>query len=178
MTKRPNRRSIRLRDWDYRWPGYYFVTTCTHSRRNLFADDRFYQIAADAWTHIPNHRHAGHVLIDEWVLMPNHLHGILCFQREQPDYEEDASPIKHIASGSLGAVIGNYKMLVTRRIRNLTGKRELGVWQRGYWERIIRNERELQATREYIRLNPLRWREDRDNLDHLLKKMDRRSPAR
>jgi hypothetical protein len=79
-----------------------------------------------------------------------------------------------LPSGSLGAVVGNYKTLVTRRVKaqlRAVGS-DMKVWQRGYWERIIRNERELQATREYIRLNPLRWAEDRDNLDALLSKME------
>ncbi|MCZ7667199.1 MAG: hypothetical protein M5U34_08280 [Chloroflexi bacterium] len=64
-------------------------------------------------------------------------------------------------------------MLVTKRVKAMekaTGT-DMKVWQRGYWERIIRNDRELNAVRQYIRDNPLRWQEDRDNLDKLLPKM-------
>jgi REP element-mobilizing transposase RayT len=65
-------------------------------------------------------------------------------------------------------------MLVTKRVKAMSkaAGTDLKVWQRGYWERIIRNERELNATREYIRNNPIRWAEDRDNLDSLLAKMN------
>ena len=85
--------------------------------------------------------------------------------------EEERQAI--LASGSIGAIVGNYKMLVTKRVKAMlkVSGADMQVWQRGYWERIIRNERELNATREYIRNNPIRWQEDRDNLDRLLSKM-------
>ena len=65
-------------------------------------------------------------------------------------------------------------MLVTKRVKAIlkaTGT-DMKVWQRGYWERIIRNERELNDMRDYIRNNPQRWAEDRDNLDALLAKVN------
>ena len=105
--------------------------------------------------------------------MPNHHHGILNFTSEFEDYEGDQPQYPGPLPGSLGAVIGDYKMLVAKRIKAIkkaTGS-DMKIWQRGYWERLIRNERELEATREYIRLNPLRWEQDRDNLDALFAKM-------
>ena len=74
-------------------------------------------------------------------------------------------------AGSLGVVVGRYKTAVTTRINNLRQSKGANVWHRGYYERIIRNERELQATRQYIIDNPTRWAEDRENLDTLLTKM-------
>jgi REP element-mobilizing transposase RayT len=74
-------------------------------------------------------------------------------------------------AGSLGVLVGRYKTAVTTRINNLRRSKGAKVWQRGYYERIIRNERELRATRQYIIKNPVRWAEDRENLDSLLNKM-------
>ena len=75
--------------------------------------------------------------------------------------------------GSLGAVVATLKGVTTRRIRNLDQTiPPNGVWQSGYWDRIIRDDDELSATREYIRLNPIRWAEDRENLDQVLVKMN------
>jgi putative transposase len=69
-----HRRSIRLKDWDYRSAGYYFVTICTHQRENLFETAVFQAIAAHAIERIPNQKHTAHVELDEWIVMPNHIH--------------------------------------------------------------------------------------------------------
>ena len=165
--RKHGRRSIRLRGWDYRAAGYYFVTICAHERELLFADGRFYDIA---WQNIPSHPHAQHVDLDEFCIMPNHTHGIVV---QTQDVALPASDLDspRLVPGSLGVVVGNYKLLVTRRINNVRCSQGSKVWQRGYYERIIRNERELNAVRQYIRDNPARWAEDRDNLDNLLAQM-------
>ncbi|MFQ5592796.1 MAG: transposase [Anaerolineae bacterium] len=224
------RRSIRLRGWDYTSPGAYFVTICTYERQNLFDDDRFRDVAENAWRNIPTHDHAEHVVLDEWIVMPNHVHGILVLVEKDvrrgeagrgeasgleipytdeiitplasplqpPDAGEiiapHASPLQPdivvpdglpfladldgglegptgVEPGSVGAVVGNFKSLVTRRINNLRRTPGGKVWQRGYYDRIVRNERELEAIRQYIRDNPARWAEDRENLDALLSRM-------
>ena len=96
--------------------------------------------------------------------MPNHIHGILNISTD-PDIPYDKSDEPHgVMPGSIGAIVGNFKMLVTKRVKNIlkVPGTDLKVWQRGYWERIVRNERELHAIREYIINNPNRWEEDRD----------------
>jgi REP element-mobilizing transposase RayT len=170
---RRNRRSIRLQGWDYRSAAFYFITICTYQRLTIFDDPRLYEIAAQAWGYIPEQDHARHVVLDEWVVMPNHLHGILQIA------EDPATPFVKTdrphgpMPGSVGVIIGNYKMLVTKRVKAMLNATHTDhkTWQRGYWERIIRNERELNATRRYIQDNPRRWAEDRDNLDRLLTRM-------
>ncbi len=168
-----HRRSIRLRGWDYRSPGYYFVTICTYERQNLFDNPTFRDIAVYALARIPQQKHARHVLVDESVVMPNHAHAILAFTEypEQADMSHAPGKFENALAGSLGVVVGRYKASVTTRINNLRYSKGEKVWQRGYYERIIRNERELEATRQYIRNNPARWDEDRDNLDALFAKM-------
>ncbi len=180
-----HRQSTRLRDWDYASPGVYFITICTYQRENLFEQHTLREIAENAWRAIPSQLHAGHVTLDEWVLMPNHLHAILVLKdRDQatavaspgtfpPTYQPSRSnqPPRGMEPGSIGIIVGTYKSGVTRRINNLRRMPGGRVWQRGYYDRIVRNERELGAIREYIRDNPVRWDEDRDNLDTLLSKM-------
>lgn len=173
MNPKHNRRSIRLPDWDYCREGYYFITICTHERQCLFADERLHEIAVLAWAAIPTHPHAKQVQVDESVVMPNHGHGILHVIHDPLVLLPETNYSHGPQSGSIGAIVGNYKMLVTKRVKavlKMTGM-DMKVWQRGYWERIIRNERELEATRRYIQNNPLRWAEDRHNLDRLLTKM-------
>ncbi len=168
-----HRHTIRLSGWDYRGPGYYFVTICTHQRHSLFDDVDFQDIAAQALARIPEQNHARHVRLDEWVVMPNHIHVILEFIA-YPILANTAPPDGTFANalvGSLGMVVGRYKTAVTTRINHLRRTSGTKVWQQGYYDRIIRNDRELQATRQYVVNNPARWAEDRDNLDNLLTKM-------
>jgi REP element-mobilizing transposase RayT len=166
------RRSIRLKGWDYRTPGAYFVTICTYQQQCLFADARFREIAELTWRLIPEQPHAVHAQLDEWVVMPNHLHGIVILTSVIGE-EGDPVPERGATPRSLPTIIGNYKSLVTRRINNVRRTPGRKVWQRGYYERIVRNERELEAIRRYIRANPDRWAEDRENLDSLVSKMRR-----
>ena len=172
-SNKHHRRSIRLRGWDYRLPGYYFVTICTFDRQNLFDNPEFQDIAYYALARIPQQKHAGHVLVDESVVMPNHAHAVLVFTGypEQADMSRVPGNFENALAGSLGVIVGRYKTAVTTRINKLRHSKGAKVWQRGYYERIIRNERELQATREYIINNPARWAEDQDDLDALFAKM-------
>jgi REP element-mobilizing transposase RayT len=170
---KPQRRTIRLPDWDYRTAAYYFITICTHQRQHFFDDPRLHEIAANAWAYIPQQPHARHVEIDAGVIMPDHTHGIIQILVNPETAVAPSNQPQRAPAGSLGAIVGNYKMLVTKRVKAMlkASGTDMKVWQRGYWERIIRNERELNATRQYIQDNPLRWHENRDNLDKLLGKM-------
>ena len=169
---RHHRRSIRLKGWDYRTPGAYFVTICTYQRQYLFDDPRFKEIAELAWRFIPQQPHATRARLDEWILMPNHLHGIIFMTAVDGD-DIEPEPVKGATPRSLPTIVGNFKSLVTRRINKVRRTPGRKVWQRGYYERIVRNERELQAIRQYIRANPDRWEEDRENLDLLVSRMQR-----
>jgi putative transposase len=172
-----HRHSIRLKEWDYASPGVYFITICTFQRQNLFDHLPFCQLAQERWQHIPAEPHAVHVTLDEWIVMPNHIHGILVINNTAVQHQPPptplpiASPLRSAPAGSLGALVGQYKSGVTRRINNLRHTPGGRIWQRGYYERLIRNEREWNATRQYIRDNPARWAEDRENLDRLLSRM-------
>ena len=143
------RQSLRLRAYDYAQAGAYFVTLCASSRACVFgeiADDQvrlrpYGQIVHEAWSAIPSHWRD--VELDAFVVMPNHLHGIVVLSRAG-----QAPP--------LPTLIGAFKAGVTRR----TGR---AIWQRSFYDRVIRNDQELEAIRRYIAENPLKWAVDREN---------------
>lgn len=101
--------------------------------------------------------------------MPNHIH-ILLFLDETTEFLTSAPDYEKVMSKSVGAIVATLKGRITAEVR--TEDPYLNVWQRGYWDRIVRNEDELNRIREYIRLNPEKWAEDHENLDRLLEKMD------
>ena len=121
--------------------------------------------------------------LDEWVVMPNHLYGILTIverpHRRGEAAPASASPDENLATGtvlpqgqgstraasplqpgSLGAIVGNFKSVSTRRINSMRHMPGVPFWQRNYWEHIIRYQRSLARTQAYIRDNPARWAED------------------
>ena len=178
-----HRRSIRLPDFDYSGPGVYFVTLVAQGRECLFGEIKEGVMALSAmgdiveehWYAIPSHFPM--VELGAHVVMPNHVHGIIIIRETNVGAESivGASPYRaghclaHIddmeratlceaghwdapTKGSLGAIIGAYKMSVTRRVR-----RELDdpapVWQRNYFEHVIRNDEEHSRIHEYIESN-------------------------
>ena len=106
-----HRRSIRLKGWDYRSPGLYFVTICTHERENLFDEPDYRDIAVYALARISEQKHARHVLVDESVVMPNHAHAIFEFTyyADQADLSMPTGNFENALAGSLGVVVGRYK---------------------------------------------------------------------
>jgi REP element-mobilizing transposase RayT len=144
------RKQQRLPFYDYR-SGWFFVTICTAHRASRFGaiqDGRLLptdlgRLVSSCWDDIAL-LHDGCV-VDDFALMPDHLHGILSLTK--------AASV-HV-NRTLGSVLGSFKSSVTKlaRAQDLLDRSEL--WQRGFFERVIRDERELQATRRYIRENAL-----------------------
>ncbi len=173
---RHHRRSIRLREYDYSQPGAYFVTICTHGRVHLFGEvvggemhlSPWGEIVREEWFRTAEIR-ANVLLYDhEFVVMPNHIHGIVRIVDvpvvgAQRRCAPTNSNRPHVDPGSLGAIVRSFKSIVTRRINRLRGTIGAPVWQRDYYEHIIRNERTLEIIRRYIVYNPLRWHLDRYN---------------
>ncbi len=104
------------------------------------------------------------VELGEYIVMPNHFHGILVFVDDVVGATRRVAPTKTtLKSGSLGAVMAQFKSIVTKRINRLRNVTGLPVWQRNYYEHIIRNERELDNITRYIESNPSMWAEDDEN---------------
>ncbi len=164
-----DRRSIRLPDYDYGQPGAYFVTICTHDRVCLFGDvvdgrmhpTDFGRITRDEWRRTKRVR--DNVALDTFVVMPNHVHGIVVITH-RPDRcsESPFAPTREFRSPShtLGAIVRGFKGAATRRINRRRGTPGEPVWQRGYYEHVIRTRRALDRIRRYIRQNPARWHRD------------------
>lgn len=180
-----HRRSIRLKGYDYSQPGAYFVTVCTQNRDCVFGHikndkmilNRFGRIVHEKWYNIP--RHFPQTQSDVFGVMPNHIHGILFIidvgakhseddmQKEERIQPENASPLRYpprgTKPGSLSAIMQNYLSVTTRKINQIRYTSGTKLWQRNYYEHIIRNEEELNQIREYIINNPLKWDLDRNN---------------
>jgi len=185
MTRRHNRRSIRLPGYDYAQPGAYFVTICTQDRAHLFGDivdglmrlNAVGDIVHDEWTRTERIR--SEMVLGAFVVMPNHVHGIVTIA---VPHGGDASgvvvvgahgraPLRHAppriqrSARSLGAFVAGFKSAVTTRINAMRGTPGAPVWQRNYHEHVIRNDLEFDRIHEYIVNNPMRWHLDRNNPD-------------
>ena len=168
------RRSIRLSDYDYRLPGAYFITICTFERRLLFEDDRLRQIAEFNWA--ASFAIRAEIDPDVYVIMANHMHAIVWInagdaplapagaQRlSPPPGGAERLPRAGLTPRSLGSLIRGYKSGVTRDVNALLGTPGAPVWQRNYYEHIVRSERALDQISQYILDNPARWAYDREN---------------
>ncbi len=176
--KRHRRGSMRASWWDYAGHGTYFVTICVQHRLMLFGDvvDGHLhllpagQMIADSWTALPEH--FPDIGIDCYVVMPNHLHGIIIVPHDRRstvgDKESSAAPIAGTNDGSLGRIIQGFKSRTT--VAYGRGVREQGwepfdgrLWQRNYYDHIIRDSAEMDRVRAYIERNPARWANDAEN---------------
>ncbi len=169
MQLAKRRRPLRLEDYDYSQEGAYFVTICTNNRKCLLGQisegkmllNNLGKIARDKWNETPQIR--SNVMLDEYVIMPNHLHGIVVISQKQGVSQYAPTGKFRSPSQSIGAIIRGYKSAVTKQINQIRKASGLPVWQRNYWERVIRNEKNLSKAREYIQNNPLKWELDKEN---------------
>ena len=101
------------------------------------------------------------VELDYYIIMPNHLHGIIINNSRGTMHRAPTNPkFGNPISGSLSTIIGAFKTAVTRKINQLIKQPVLKIWQRNFYEHIIRNENDLNNIRKCIELNPLKWELD------------------
>jgi putative transposase len=162
------RQSLRLPGCDYRSPGAYFITACTNNWEPLFGVivdgemriNEFGLIVQEEWFRTPLLR--SYAAVDAFVVMPNHFHGILVLSDDQRPASCGEGKFGKRLAGSVGGIVGQFKTVVTKRINRIRGTPTAQVWQRNYFERIIRTEDELNLMRHYIDGNPAHWGEDPD----------------
>ena len=162
----PKRKSIRLKEYDYNTTGAYFITFCTHNRKHLLSKingvgathespvtvlTESGQIVNDIIKHIPE-RFSCH--IDKYVIMPNHVHLIVSVNGETRAIRE--SPLR--PHSNLSKMIGYIKMNASKQIRERFG--EVEVWQRGFYDHVIRNQTDYDDIYRYIENNPAQWELD------------------
>lgn len=183
-----HRRSIRLQGYDYAQKGMYFITLCVQERECIFGTifenrmllNEIGQIVTNEWVNTMNIR--DNVIIHDFIVMPNHLHGIVEITYNKNDeclIGEFVSPTK-----SIGAIVRGFKIATTKRIKNfitlvganchspLNGNSFQQewiinhlphIWQRNYYEHIIRDYNDHERIANYINTNPSRWEEDMFN---------------
>jgi len=178
----PCRCSIRLKEYDYSQSGLYFVTICTHNRQLLFGTirenemilNRYGKIAHDCWLSTEQIR--PNIILGNFIVMPNHIHVVFAIDdRRGVLHTPVIDNILHVSetnmpsagvcntplqspSQTVGAIVRGYKSAVTKHICQL-GFTE-PVWQRNYYEHIIRNEIAFDRISQYIIENPARWQND------------------
>lgn len=185
-----HRKSIRLKGYDYAQEGFYFITICCQDRAQLFGEimngemilNECGEIADNCWLEIPNH--FPNVELYEHIIMPNHVHGIIEIKFksaiiENPQQNDDNlkivvtsvgandySPLRTLQrslprspSKTIGSIVRGFKIGVTKWMRQNTNVYD--VWQRNYYDNIIRDEQSYQRISDYIRNNPKNWKEDK-----------------
>ena len=175
----PNRRTIRIKTCDYAQPAAYFVTICAHAHRNVFGKidtqemelNALGKIVDDSWLELTSH--FSNIRLAVHIVMPNHLHGIVSIQGRagngsRTHTNSSVTPIVtrgHGATlpGSIPTIIRSFKSAVSKKARAILRKPRFQVWQRGYYEHIIRDQDDFENICEYIRLNPARWHLDNEN---------------
>ncbi len=178
------RRSTRLEGYDYSQAGAYFVTVVTQDRQCLFGEVRDYEMlwneagemVRDVWKGLPNR--FPNMKIDDFVVMPNHIHGIVEINDvgaplvgallSRPEMLPEGNGATTRVAPTLGAIVGAFKSLTT--VRYTRGVRTNGwpaflerLWQRNYYEHIVRNNDSHDRIRDYIFGNPANWTRDQEN---------------
>ncbi len=182
-----HRRSIRLKGYDYSREGAYFLTLCTYQNECLFGEivngemhiNEYGQIVTEEWMQSSIIRKE--IELDESIIMPNHFHAIVFInpgiedtvgaqgiapssEGIAPSSESIAPPRKGIAHRkpkSISTLVAGFKMAVTKRINILRNAPGNPVWQRNYYENIIRSENALDKIRQYTVNNPSSWEIDK-----------------
>ncbi len=188
-----HRRSIRLPEYDYSQEGVYYITICTQDRRCLFGGiingrvklSEYGKIAERFWRDMTEY--CDGILLDTFVIMPNHMHAIIVIIGDVIRRGEVASPLggtvdisgkpgdgieipgevtsplRGTGKHTLGQILAFYKYQTTKSINAIKNTPGNKIWQRNYWEHVIRNEKSLHKIRGYIRDNPWHWASDDEN---------------
>ena len=151
MQAANTRKSIRLKNFDYSTSAAYFVTICVDAEDPCLSSIDGIQvrlsplgrICTDTWNSLA--KRYEYVVQDIHVMMPNHMHGILCIMPSAGKRKP------------LSQLVGAFKTMSTKRINEIQGTPGLKFWERGYYERVLRNDKELEMCREYILNNPFKW---------------------
>jgi REP element-mobilizing transposase RayT len=166
----PRRRSLRLKGYDYSQAGAYFVTICAHDKACLFGEVIGNEMKMNelglkvqtVWDELPVHY--PHVAMDAFVVMPNHVHGVVVLRADEvgaglkPARTEPArtESTRH----GLQEIVRAFKTFSARRINEFRETSGAAVWQRNYYEHVIRDDADYNRIAEYVANNPQRWAED------------------
>lgn len=188
------RKSIRYKNYDYSTTGYYFITICSYNKKNIFSEiieKKVNDVLNEQEIILSNigsiineeilksEKIRKEIRIDEFIIMPNHLHIIIeIFKSENvganggsPDNNGNVLPMGECHSPlqmkpkSLSSFVSGLKSSVTKRVKEFKKNNNYVVWQRNYFDRVVRNEEELYNIRNYVRYNHYNWQCDNENLN-------------
>jgi len=159
-----HRRSIRLRNYDYSQVGAYFITVCTKNRECFFGEiengeitlNEYGMIVEKEWLRTEKMR--SNIQMDKYIVMPNHFHGIIIINT---NCRGGVTP--PLRKYTLGQIVAYFKYQTTKQINQIRNTTGIPVWQRNYYDHIIRNEKALENIRWYIEGNPVLWEYDHEN---------------
>jgi len=166
--------SARLKEWDYSNPWWYYITINTRNHNSYFGAvvnremnlNKLGLVAEKYWNEIPKHYKS--VEIDYYVIMPNHIHGIIIINNSR-DVACNVSTNKYSQisprGNSLSAIVRSYKSAITKSAHE-NGHKDF-AWQERFYDRIIRNEKELFNIRKYIQQNPMKWEYEKAKPENL-----------
>ncbi len=185
----PQRQSIRLQEYDYAQPGAYFVTVVSNQRKNIFGEivngemqlNQLGKIIKNTWNEIP--LHFRNTSCEIFVIMPNHIHGIINIIEDGPVGATHESPLPFspipkspkpepphksttLKPGTLGAIVGLFKSTTSKRIHQSGLMNDQKIWQRNYYEHVIRDEDDYHQIADYIKTNAINWEYDHENPDN------------
>lgn len=160
--------STRLKEWDYSNPWWYYITISTKNHSPFFGEvihrkmnlNKLGIVTEKCWVEIP--KHYQNVEIDYYVIMPNHIHGIIIINSTVETRHASSLQNKSI---TLSNIIGSFKSVVSKQARE-SGNNNFS-WQERFYDRIIRNEKELFNIRKYIQQNPIKWELEKDKPENL-----------
>ena len=170
MNSVRRRNTLRLAGYDYASEGVYFVTICVKGYKSRLGRIKHGKVRLNnvgyvverEWQRTPAIR--SNVCLDEYVIMPNHIHGIVIIERRGVlQYAPANEGGLRSPSQTLGAIVRGFKAASTRSVNDMHQTHRKKLWQRNYYERIIRNSSQLRGYQKYIRDNPMSWNLDRNN---------------
>jgi len=173
------RKRIRLPNYDYSQQNCYYLTICTENRQEIFGVIEDNQMilnnigkVVSVWWGKTFEKY-NNIAIDEYIIMPNHIHGIINVVgagSPRPDKislnvnnQNDDSNGHGNRAPTIGNIIAYFKYQTTKQINQLENKSGRKIWQRNYYDQVIRNEKSLGQIRKYIINNPTNWSDDAEN---------------
>ena len=146
---------------DYSSPGAYFVTACAHQKMMIFQRPAIAAIIEQAWDELPGHFPG--VMLDAFVVMPNHIHGVLIISNGDSSSVAPQHAEALRSRAPLSVIVRSFKAAVTREVRLQELWDGGRLWQPNFYDRVVRNEKELHRIRVYIANNPIAWQFDNEN---------------
>ncbi|MCQ2959399.1 MAG: transposase [Bacteroidales bacterium] len=176
MSQKHNRKSIRLKGYDYSSAGLYFITICTQNRLHQFGEIKNGEMILNENGKIVNHvwddlrNRFENILLHSFVIMPNHIHGIvqivgvgLCSTQNNGNFVNDGGQGRAVAP-TVGDIICAFKSITTKLHNTLNDTPGFKLWQRNYFEHIIRTQKSYEIISNYIQSNPSKWSIDCMNI--------------